>query len=69
MRDRAGGLPLRVRLVAGFVVAMLVLLSAAGAFVYWRVEYALDRGLDTRAGAGNGHHHTADRIRRDGHGA
>ncbi len=40
-------LPLRVRLVAGFVVAMLVLLTAAGAFVYWRVEYALDRGLDT----------------------
>jgi signal transduction histidine kinase len=40
-------LPLRVRLVAGFVVAMLVLLAAAGAFVYWRVEYALDRGLDT----------------------
>jgi signal transduction histidine kinase len=26
---------------------MLVLLTAAGAFVYWRVEYALDRGLDT----------------------
>lgn len=40
-------LPLRVRLVAGFVIAMLVLLTAAGAFVYWRVEYALDRGLDT----------------------
>ncbi len=40
-------LPLRVRLVAGFVLAMLVLLTAAGAFVYWRVEYALDRGLDT----------------------
>jgi two-component system OmpR family sensor kinase len=40
-------LPLRVRLVAGFSVAMLVLLAAAGAFVYWRVEYALDRGLDT----------------------
>ncbi|WP_028645120.1 sensor histidine kinase [Nocardioides sp. URHA0020] len=40
-------LPLRIRLVAGFVVAMLVLLTAAGAFVYWRVEYALDRGLDT----------------------
>ncbi|GAA4715326.1 HAMP domain-containing sensor histidine kinase [Nocardioides conyzicola] len=40
-------LPLRVRLVAGFVLAMLVLLIAAGAFVYWRVEYALDRGLDT----------------------
>jgi len=40
-------LPLRVRLVAGFSAAMLVLLVAAGAFVYWRVEYALDRGLDT----------------------
>jgi signal transduction histidine kinase len=40
-------LPLRVRLVAGFVLAMLVLLTAAGAFVYWRVEFALDRGLDT----------------------
>jgi signal transduction histidine kinase len=26
---------------------MLVLLVAAGGFVYWRVEYALDRGLDT----------------------
>ncbi|NIZ89707.1 HAMP domain-containing protein [Kineosporiaceae bacterium B12] len=25
---------------------MLVLLTAAGAFVYWRVGYALDRGLD-----------------------
>lgn len=46
MRERLGRLPLRVRLVAGFVAAMLVLLSAAGAFVYWRVEYALDRGLD-----------------------
>lgn len=40
-------LPLRVRLVAGFSVAMFVLLTAAGVFVYWRVEYALDRGLDT----------------------
>ena len=40
-------LPLRVRLVAGFSAAMLVLLSVAGAVVYWRVEYALDRGLDT----------------------
>lgn len=40
-------MPLRIRLVAGFVVAMLILLTAAGAFVYWRVEYALDRGLDT----------------------
>ena len=40
-------LPLRVRLVAGFSATMLLVLTAAGAFVYWRVEYALDRGLDT----------------------
>jgi two-component system OmpR family sensor kinase len=39
-------LPLRVRLVAGFVVAMIVVLIGAGAFVYWRVEYALDHRLD-----------------------
>jgi two-component system, OmpR family, sensor kinase len=26
---------------------MMLLLTAAGAFVYWRVQYALDRGLDT----------------------
>lgn len=39
-------LPLRVRLVAGFVVAVAVVLAAAGAFVYWRVEYALDLRLD-----------------------
>ena len=49
-RPRRGGwasrLPLRLRLVAGFAVAMAVLLTAAGAFVYWRVEFALDRGLD-----------------------
>ena len=45
--DPWGGWPLRLRLVAGFAAAMLVLLTAAGAFVYWRVEYALDRGLDT----------------------
>ncbi len=45
--DRLHHLPLRVRLVAGFAAAMLVLLTAAGAIVYWRVQYALDRGLDT----------------------
>jgi signal transduction histidine kinase len=39
-------LPLRVRLVAGFALAMAVLLTAAGAFVYWRVAADLDRGLD-----------------------
>lgn len=40
-------LPLRLRLVAGFSATMLLVLAAAGAFVYWRVQYALDRGLDT----------------------
>lgn len=47
VRGRLSRLPLRVRLVAGFSAASLVVLLAAGAFVYWRVEYALDRGLDT----------------------
>nr|WP_272917579.1 HAMP domain-containing sensor histidine kinase [Nocardioides flavescens] len=47
-------MPLRIRLVAGFAVAMLVLLTAAGAFVYWRVQYALDRGLDTELAAATG---------------
>ncbi|GAA2381462.1 sensor histidine kinase [Dactylosporangium salmoneum] len=40
------GLPLRVRLIAGFAAAMLVVLAGAGAFVYLRVQYALDRRLD-----------------------
>ena len=35
-RAAALGWPLRLRLVAGFAAAMLVLLTAAGAFVYWR---------------------------------
>jgi two-component system OmpR family sensor kinase len=39
-------LPLRVRLVVGFVGAMIVVLVAAGAFVFWRVQYALDKRLD-----------------------
>ncbi len=39
--------PLRLRLIAGFSAATMIALLAAGAFVYWRVEYALDRGLDT----------------------
>jgi len=46
-RARVSRLPLRVRLVAGFSVATFVVLLAAGTFVYWRVDYALDRGLDT----------------------
>jgi len=39
--------PLRVRLAAGFVTVMLAVLAAAGAFVYWRVQVALDRSLRT----------------------
>jgi signal transduction histidine kinase len=39
-------LPLRVRLVVGFAGAMLVVLLAAGAFVVWRVQTALDHRLD-----------------------
>jgi len=50
LRSRVSRLPLRVRLVAGFSAAMLVVLAAAGAFVYWRVQYALDRGLDSELG-------------------
>jgi signal transduction histidine kinase len=37
---------LRVRLIAGFAAAMLVVLTGAGTFVYLRVRYALDRRLD-----------------------
>lgn len=47
LRSRLSRLPLRVRLVVGFSAASLVVLIAAGVFVYWRVQYALDRGLDT----------------------
>lgn len=39
-------LPLRVRLIAGFAAAMLAVLAGAGAFVYLRVQYALDRRLN-----------------------
>jgi len=38
--------PIRVRLAAGFVLTMLVVLTAAGGFVYWRVRVALDASLD-----------------------
>jgi len=47
LRARLSRLPLRIRLVAGFSAAMFVVLLAAGTFVYWRVDYALDEGLDT----------------------
>jgi signal transduction histidine kinase len=39
-------LPVRVRLVVGFVAAMVVVLVGAGAFVFWRVQIALDHGLN-----------------------
>ena len=39
-------LPLRVRLIAGFAVAMSIVLAGAGAFVYLRVRYALDLRLN-----------------------
>jgi two-component system, OmpR family, sensor kinase len=43
---RAARLPLRVRLVAGFSATMMLVLAAAGAFVYWRVSFALDRQVN-----------------------
>jgi two-component system OmpR family sensor kinase len=45
--QRLARLPLRVRLVAGFTLAMAVVLVATGVFIYWRVQYALDQRLDT----------------------
>jgi signal transduction histidine kinase len=43
---RVARLPLRVRLVAGFSATMLLVLAAAGAFVYWRVAFAVDRQVN-----------------------
>jgi len=43
---RVSRLPLRVRLVVGFSATMLLVLAAAGAFVYWRVSFALDRQVN-----------------------
>jgi two-component system OmpR family sensor kinase len=45
--QRLARLPLRVRLVAGFTLAMTVVLIATGVFIYWRVQYTLDQRLDT----------------------
>ncbi|SDT00330.1 Signal transduction histidine kinase [Friedmanniella luteola] len=44
--SRLARLPLRVRLVAGFSATMLLVLLAAGGFVYWRVHFALDRQVN-----------------------
>lgn len=48
VRHRFARLPLRVRLVAGFSATMLLVLTAAGTFVYWRVQYAVDHRLNTQ---------------------
>jgi len=45
-KGRISQIPLRRRLVAGFAATMLVLLTGAGTFVYWRVQFALDRSLN-----------------------
>lgn len=50
VRRRLSRLPLRLRLVAGFSVATFVVLLAAGAFVYWRIDSALSGGLDAELG-------------------
>src|SRR5262245_7088637 len=39
-------LPVRLRLVVGFSAAMIVVLTCAGAFVFWRVQVALDNSLN-----------------------
>ncbi len=39
-------MPIRFRLLTGFVAAMAVLLAATGVFVYWRVRIDLDSALD-----------------------
>ena len=46
VRRRLARLPLRVRLVAGFSATMFLVLASMGAFVYWRVHYALDLQLN-----------------------
>lgn len=45
-RLRWARLSLRTRLVAGFTLAMTVVLVATGVFLYWRVQYALDQRLN-----------------------
>lgn len=57
-------LSLRLRLVAGFAAAMVVVLSAAGVFVYWKVKTALDRELNTELMATSAR--LAGEVRQDG---
>lgn len=53
VRGRLRRLPLRTRLVTGFAVVMAVVLTAGGAFIFWRVDVALDDRVngDLRADA------------------
>lgn len=45
-RRLVGGRPIVTRLVVAVAGAMTMVLTLAGGFVFWRVEYALDRQLD-----------------------
>ncbi|TNM61924.1 HAMP domain-containing histidine kinase [Streptomyces sp. NP160] len=47
LHQRLRRLPLRTRLVAGFAAVMAVVLAAGGAFIFWRVDYALDRRVNS----------------------
>ena len=45
-RRLVGDRPIVTRLVLAVAAAMTVVLLLAGAFVFWRVQYALNRQLD-----------------------
>jgi signal transduction histidine kinase len=45
-RRTVGGRPIVTRLVIAVAASMAIVLLAAGAFVFWRVDYALDKQLD-----------------------
>ncbi|MCE5289954.1 MAG: HAMP domain-containing protein [Nocardiaceae bacterium] len=47
LSSRLSRLPLRIRLVAGFSLAMFVVLVGAGTFVYLQIEDEFDQDLDT----------------------
>ncbi len=62
---RVRRLPVRVRLVAAFIGVMLLVLTAAGAFVYWRVQIGLDKALNAELDAEASSVQTAWRSRPD----
>lgn len=47
LHQRLHRLPLRTRLVVGFAAVMAGVLAAGGAFIFWRVDYALDRRVNS----------------------